>query len=378
MKKLIGSLSMLLLTTGAIGQEKQTVHSIIVECHEIEWYKTQELLWKKEVELNKSNGEAWINYYGSVRALRNLTSSDKKTNDGYRELGNKIVADAYAFIPESFEANYMMYWNGQLGQNDEKYLQKAYSLQPEDPRVLLDLLINTEIKRDKEQFSSIAKKLFQLNRMPSGALNWAYNSLTEVSPNGILLTAGDNDTYAVWIVQEALNYRKDVMVMNTSMLLIPEYRAKLFKEKGLSPIANDNPETSEQQLFNHLFLNKTGIPVHVSGSAIGIFNDTIYSNKLYLTGLTYVYSTENIENIAVIKRNFEKRFLLDHLTKSFSYSTVDLDSRIKQMYLPGLIKLYQHHKTAEDVEQSNYYKGLIDIIAKELNMQEEVQKALGN
>lgn len=376
MKNLICSVCLLLITGGIFGQEKQTVHSVIVEWHEAEWYKTQELLWKKEVEMNKSNGEAWLNYYAAVRALRNSSSSDKVMYETYQELGNKIAKEAYASIPESFEANYLMYWNGYLGFKDEKYLDIAYSIRPEDPRVLLDLLINSEIKRDKEQFSLVAKKLYEINRMPAGALNWAYNSLTEMSQNGILLTAGDNDTYAVLIVQEALNYRKDVMVMNKFLILMPEYREKLFQEKGLAPIKGKKEEITDQELFKHLFSNTAGIPMHVSSSAIGLFDDTVFNKQLYLTGLTYVYSKGNFENIALIKRNFEKHFLLDHLTKSFSYSIGDLDSRIKHMYLPGLIKLYQHYKIAEDIDQTIYYKRLIDGIAKELEMEEEVQKAL--
>lgn len=376
MRKLVGCLSLLFFTATLFGQEKQTVHSIIVEWHEMDWYKTQQELWKKEIDMDKRNGEAWINYYGAVRALRISSYEDQKQFDAYNELGHKIAKEAYENIPESFEGNYIMYWDGSLGNNDERYLLKAYSLKPEDPRVLLDMLIRAEIKRDKSEFTKIAKKLFEINRMPAGALTWAYNSLTEMSQNGILFTAGDNDTYALWIVQEAMNYRKDVMIMNTSMIRMTDYREQLFKEKGLESFKEEITTVNEDRLFPHIFNNKAGIPVHVSGSAIGQFNDTVFNDKLYLTGLTYLYSKENIENIAVIKRNFEKRFLLDHLTKSFSFSIGDLDSRIKNFYLPGLIKLYKHSLTADELDRISYYKSLIDSISKELDMEEEVQKAL--
>jgi hypothetical protein len=116
--------------------------------------------------------------------------------------------------------------------------------------------------------------------------------------------------------------------------------------------------------------------VHVSTSASSEFKDSSITDHLYLTGLTYLYSLEDVENIAVIKRNFEKRFLLDHLTKTFSYSYGDLDARIKHMYLPGLMKLYFHSKTADDLEGIAFYKGLIDSIAKELDIEEEIKKAL--
>ncbi len=376
MKKIIGSLSLVLLIFGATAQEKQTVHSVIVEWRDVEWYKTQEKLWKAEIDINKKNNEAWMNYYSAVRAIRNCSYDNQKELKLYTELGHKIANDLFVTLPESFEANYIMYWDRGLGDNDEKFLAKAYQLKPNDPLVLLDYLINSEIKRDKETFSRVARKLFEINRISSGALNWGYNVLTEVTENGIVFTAGDNDTYALWIVQEALNYRKDVTVINTSMIQLDDYRAKLFKEKGIAPFDFDKNELFETKLFKHIFENNAKISVHVSTSASAQFTDTTITENLYLTGLTYVYSKVDVENIAVIKRNFEKRFLLDHLTKTFSYSYGDLDSRIKHMYLPGLMKLYFHSKTADDLEGIVYYKGLIDAIAKELKIEAEIQKAL--
>lgn len=376
MKKIIGCLSLVFLSVAAFAQEKQTVHSIIVEGHEIDWYKTQEKLWKAEIVKNNKNGEAWLNYYSAVRALRFFSFENQKEQLLYVELCTKIAADAYQQIPNSFEANYIMHWDGKIGEKDDKYLEKAFELRPEDPRVLLDYLIKSELDRDTVTFSKVAKKLYEINRMPAGALNWAYNVLTEVLENGIVFTAGDNDTYALWIVQEAMNYRKDITVINTSMIQIDDYRAKLFKEKGLAPFDFDKKEPSTTALFKHIFENKAKTPVHVSTSASGQFTDTTITDNLYLTGLTYIYSLEDVENIAFIKRNFEKRFLLDHLTKTFSYSYGDLDARIKQMYLPGLMKLYMHSKTADDLEGIAYYKGLIDSIGKELGVEVEIQKAL--
>ena len=126
----------------------------------------------------------------------------------------------------------------------------------------------------------------------------------------------------------------------------------------------------------NVFENNANIPVHVSVSASSQFMDSTITDHLYLTGLTYVYSTNNVENIALIKRNFEKRFLLDHLTKTFSNSYGDLDTRIKHMYLPGLIKMYKHSLSADDLEGVAYYGGLLNKIAKELGIEAEIQKTL--
>jgi hypothetical protein len=375
MKKIVGSLCLLLMVSNLMAQKKEMVHSIIVEWHEVDWYKSQEKLWKADIDKNKKDAEAWINYYSAVRALRNC-SDDSKERGFYNELGHQIAKDLMKALPESFEANYVMYWDSGLGNSDEKNLKKAYELRPNDPRVLLDYLILSELKRDKLMFTNTAKKLFEMNRMPVGAINWAYNVLTEVSENGIVFTAGDNDTYALWITQEGMNYRKDVTVINTSLIQMGDYRSKIFTEKGISPF-NWAPESmSEHEIFQHIFSNSVNIPVHVSTSASGQFNDSIILDHLYLTGLTYIYSDKIVDNVSVLKRNFEKKFLLDHLTRTFSYSIGDLDSRIKYMYVPGLIKLYQNAKAVEDLEGISRYKNLLESIGAELHIESEIQKAM--
>jgi hypothetical protein len=384
MKKLIVALTVLIGTT-SFSQKPVNVYSIVKERHEISWYETQETLWQKEIDQNKSNGNAWYNKYMAVRAIRNLTENEEEKSKHSENLD--IVANqAFKSCPNSFEGNFLMYKNfGHLQDETDffKHLEKAFEISPNDPRTFVDFMVHYDIVRDQENFHKFANKFFKANEISGSIYNWAYNLLSEVDENAIVFTAGDNDTFSFWAMQEAKDFRTDVTIINTSLLLVDDYRFKVLAELGIETPEKhfdkcktiEEQETLKKEIFTKIF-NSNKFPVYVSSTAAFQFEED-FGENLYLTGLAYQYCKNKIDNIALIRRNYEKRYLLDHLTMTFAFNIGDnVSDRMNATYLAGFVKLYKHYRDCEETEQMKTLEKYLVEISKKTDQYEDIKKLI--
>lgn len=77
-----------------------------------------------------------------------------------------------------------------------------------------------------------ALKYLHKTTLPEPYVTQATNYLNSCSRNAILITYGDNDTYQLWYAQEKYGYRKDVRVINYSLLGMPVY-IQMLKRKNI-------------------------------------------------------------------------------------------------------------------------------------------------
>ena len=71
------------------------------------------------------------------------------------------------------------------------------------------------------------------------ARDFAYDMLNSVEPYGILITAGDNDTFPLWYAQEVEGIRPDVTLANLSLMNTEWHLRQLARRKtpAFDPVA---------------------------------------------------------------------------------------------------------------------------------------------
>jgi hypothetical protein len=365
-----------------IGQSQsvkpEKVYRIVYEVRPNEWYVEQAELWKKEIDKNPKNTEAWYNYYNAVRYARFEETIDTKDKKARLE---KIIKDMGEAIPGTYVYYLLKYWDS-YSVKDVSVLQKAYELDPDKPDTYYGFISHQEFTGKYKEMKKFCKKLYDSKDIAPGLVSYNYNVLASTEKNAILFTNGDNDTYPVWMLQHALGIREDVTVLNLSISRRAErsYLERKLKERGISIDLDALPDRMDKnfvpEFCKTLAEKYPKIPVY--------FALTVYKNHfepitddLYIVGLAYQYSPERIDNLALLKKNMDSNLRLDYLKYDWydnSYLAKGLIAHMNLNYIAPMIMLAEHYKAGGEDKQAQNWKNFAIELARKAGKKEMVEE----
>ena len=274
-----------ILISASPSPQPEKVYRFIYVQQSYDWYVEQADLWKNETESRPNDPAVWYNYFMATKY-----SHWRGDLSIYKNKMDSILNEMSTKIPNSYEYNYLRFYNGE---RDVQFLNRAYALDPKRADALYELVMYYESQGDEENLKKFCSELYNSMDISTGLLNYNYNVLASTEKNGILFTNGDNDTYPVWVLQHALNIRKDVTVLNIHLIF--SNREYLKRKLAIKTTDNDMDLLSKEKM--NVFIDELldtitdkypQRPVHV---ALTVYKDVVKSiqDNLYLVGLTFKY-----------------------------------------------------------------------------------------
>ncbi len=375
MQKLLSIIALVALSFNIYAQPDacpEWVFSVTKVHKTLDYYKSQAKLWENEINKNKKNADAWLNFFTAARMTNLFTPASEGQPYDMTEIAENIIQN----IPNTFESEYLLFWQNNPSEEAYKHLQKAYEMAPYRYETYHDYITKSEFKRDTATIKKFSELWYNHEYYSPGITNWNYNVFMSVEPNAVLITQGDNDTYPLWLLQYLKNVRRDVAVLNAHILLQDDYRKTIFEEVGIT-LFNKKFEDFESRTayFNAVIehvVKHTDRPVYFGLSLTKPLQDLLDDN-LYLTGLAYKYSEKEFDNKAVIRNNFENKFLIDYLKFSFHDDFSESVVRfMNQQYIPCLTVLHKHYTLSGESQKAEEVEQILMKIARESDREGEI------
>lgn len=196
------------------------------------------------------------------------------------------------------------------------------------------------------------------------AHDYAHNMLAALDPNAVIFTNGDNDTFPLWYLQEVHGFRKDVRIVNLSLLNTPWYGEQLRDEEPKVPMTMTTEQIYELRPIRD---SSTGQIMWVKDM---LANDIV---RAVVSGqATNVSDTERPVYFAVTVAdnmgfdpylNLEGLVYRFHPDSTISYQPPQLEPGVTPEApnpIPAIVNNVNLQKTRRNLEEVYQYRGLLN------------------
>ncbi len=336
--------------------------------------------WDKDVidDFKDSKKLSDTTLYALGRAYSSYASNLLSNNTGYADSSTIYkMPDGKNSLSDEQLSNYRFYRH--------KAIEKFNTLSQQNPD-FETIVGKARVKAANEHLTSFldlymyqnieeARKELKPDLYPKLFIAAAKNFLNSCTPNAILFTNGDNDTYPLLYVQAQYGFRTDVMVVNFSLLAARRYADRLktgiFDAKGL-PVSYSTKQLKSNYLDYLVCVGDEEHPIALNklveltkneanlqlNNTIKYFqtNKFVYfydgDNKIdWKIDKSYIFRSELLFYDILVNNNWERPVYF-----SFSFDRNVLEGLTKYMQLEG----FTFKLTSNGKERNPSNKGLID------------------
>ena len=227
-------------------------------------------------------------------------------------------------------------------------LQRCREVAP-DYEIGLTMLATAHLRRGElSDADEVFQTVFDQRVIATPLQDFAYNMLVGLPRGAVLITSGDNDTFPPLTLQSGMEFRRDVVVINRSLLNLPEYAKGLFRRHpSITPEyeidkheTRYGPDGNVELLSNKLIekmIEEKKAPVYFAASANREYFG--FSPELYIEGMNFRTSARGLsaEESAQL---FLDTYRLDSATDwNFAWSLMPKVSQLVGNYAASMIKL---------------------------------------
>lgn len=342
------------------------------------YYVQQAELWWKEVEKNRKSEDNWYNYFRACRNAHGTAdwSSNFINESPYLKTADDIMVQMEQHIPGTFTWYYLSYLKNGIGTSNGDDILKAYEMNPHFEGVHSSVISYAESILDRDLRERVNKDWHKTNYVSSQLLVYAYNMLMSLDSNAIVFVQHDNDTYPVWMLQDALGIRQDVTVISIDFMLLENYREKTYQqlnvsELDLGEVDLDEYHSNWRKVLTHVLKNyKSNNPVYLGMTVAGELYEG-FEKQLFPSGLAFRYSAENINIDAVNRKLYEDTFMLDYLYKNLVYDENQTNVDYQNLnYLNCFENVYKQYKNQGQNAAADKVKELSLLLVGRFDKQE--------
>jgi hypothetical protein len=322
---------------------------------------------------NPADEQGWYNYYFACR-YANMEMDERER----KSLLESVVCELEQVLPGSYLVPYFKYYNGD---RRIEHLEEALKRRPECPDLYWEFIQNSELNGMKARKKLFCEKLYSSRDIISSLYDYNFNVLNSTSPNSILFTNGDNDTYPTWILQEALGIRPDVLVLNAhTVFILGDYLKMKVDERGLDldlpSLSRENIAVFLKDLVSSIRKKYPETGIHIAPTVYEEYIKEI-RDRLHLTGLVLTYSEKPMDNMALINENLERKLRLDYLEHDWyneQHVSKGIMDQLNLNYIPFFMALSKSHESSGETEPGKSWKDKAVFLARQADREDLIRE----